>query len=490
MTPIRERMGITLLVAYLSTGLGQILNQAFFFLILRSLTVQSVGSYSWAVAIATIYAYVMDFGLAVFLVGELSKTHYRLRTVVQLILFSRAPLVVLGCIGLLIWAQLTHPTSEEFWTLTLVTLTYVIQLIDVGLIPWFQVRQRQNAVNLVAMLVPLGRLVGIAVPLLIGQSLRLPNVVAVLLVTQMAGTAGLFVLARSETRMRPEAPTEAGVDLGKLFRGYWDRGRGLAVMYSLNILQARLDWILVSAFISKVALANYSLANKIIEMAMLVAGIWARTSFPWQSRHDAAEIKLRARLVLLRRLFVVASGVLTVVLFFWSVPLVNLFFGAKYLAAELSIRLMTLGTMVFMLNQFLFYMVLGLKKEGPYTLVILAATVAQVLVDSLLLPRIGISGAAIGMMVMGGCMHLGQIILLKRNGSLDGTEILHLEVFLGGLTGSLILAWWCGIGVVAGTCVALILVVVAGGKLVLRPDDRAQIRDWLMARRAGWFQGV
>ncbi len=53
-------------------------SQLFFFLVLRYLSLEGVGLYSWAIAIATIYAYIMDFGLGVFLVGELSKTGYAL----------------------------------------------------------------------------------------------------------------------------------------------------------------------------------------------------------------------------------------------------------------------------------------------------------------------------------------------------------------------------------------------------------------------------
>jgi O-antigen/teichoic acid export membrane protein len=484
MTAVRERMGWTLLVAYLSTGAGQLASQLFFFLVLRYLSLEGVGLYSWAIAISTIYAYIMDFGLGVFLVGELSKTGYGLKSVVRLVLCARLPLVAIGIIGLEGWARLTHPSFNEYWTLALVTLTSVIQLIDLGLISWFQVRQRQNLVNIVTLVTPLGRLMGIALLLVMGQPMSLHLVVGVSLAAQVMGTVSLFYMAGREARGDKEAPSVLGGGLRQLFRRYWERGPLLAMMYSFNILQARLDWILVSVLVSRVALANYSLANKVIEVAMLVAAVCARTSFPWFSRDHENDPQLRERLALLRRLFFVSCGFFGIGLFFWSWPLMRLFFGDKYATAETAIRLMTLATAVFMLNQYLLYVVLAHKLEKIYTYLIILATGLQVVVDLILLPRIGIVGAAVGMLVVAAGMHVGQLVLLKHHQALTTGEIFRLEAFLLGSIGGLAAAWAAGVGPMLGTGAAALLVGVLGLFIVLGSNDREQVWGWMMRRRA------
>lgn len=475
--PLRERIGPTLMVAYASTGVGQLANQLFFFLLLRYLTVDQVGLYGFAVALATIYSYVTDFGLSTFLVGELSRTSYRLRTLVELMAVARAPVVILGLAGLVGWAWFSHPAAQDFWTVGLVGLAFVIQLFDVGLTPWFQTRERQNVVNVVALVVPLCRLVGVGVPLLLGWGLPLPLVVSIFLATQLVGSACLLVLGVLEDRRTERTSSEGGVR--QLLSRFWSRGPRLAVMYAMNVLQTRIDWLLVSVMISRAALANYSLANKVIESVMLIAAVWARTSFPWQSRADAREPHLATRLSLLRRLFVVSSGLLTVILFYWSSPLIHLAFGNKYAAADPALSFMALATAVFMLNQYLFYLVLTERLEGPYTYLIVAATAVQVMADVVLIPRLGILGAAVGLVVMSIVLHAGQLILLNTRRVLALDEIARADGFLVCVVAGLLACRSLGLGETTGTFMLLLVVGGVGGFVVLDAKDRDRVLGWM-----------
>ncbi len=479
-------MGATLFVAYLSTFVGQIANQVFFFILLRFLIVEEVGLYSWANAVATIFAYVLDLGLSVFLIGELSKCRYRLRAVIEMVLWLRAPVFLLGVVGVQLWHVITHSSMREYWILWIVGATYVIQLLETGVTCWLQVRQRQNVVNTVAMAIPVVRLIALAAVVLMKVDLGLIYVITVMVVTQIGGTACLFYLAWQEWRKEPTADREVepGVlaDRATLLRRFRLRGPRLALMYALNILQARLDWLLVAALVSKVALANYSLANKVVEMSMLVAGVWARTSFPWLSRPDAAEPLVRARLTLLRRLFVVGCGLFGVAAFFGAPWLIEIAFGGKYAGAEGSVKLMTLVTAVFMLNQYFLYVVLAGNQENRYTVLLLIATPIQVAIDAVLLPRVGIIGAAWGMLVMGLAVHGGQLALLLRAGVLEGREILRMEGFLGGLIAVVAGLWLVQLNIWAGLVIGVVACVALGG-LVIERSDRALGLDWLKQYR-------
>jgi O-antigen/teichoic acid export membrane protein len=480
MIPLRERMGITLLVAYASTALSQLATQLYFFLILKYLPIEAVGVYCWAVAVATIYSYVLDLGLATFLVGELSNSKYGLKQLIQLILMTRAPLVVVGCALLEIWARATNASSTEYWTLALVTTAYVIQLVDVGLGPWFQVHQRQSKINAVGLALPIARLVALSLPLLLGYRLDLKLIVGIIIVTQVLNTIGIIGLAVYEQRSikltASDVPSET---IGRLWRRFWERGPRLALMYVFVALQARLDWLLVSGMLSKAALANYSLANKIIEALMLFSAVWARTSFPWLSRVDADEAVLQTRLALLRRLFVVCSALLTAGTVFWVLPFAHLLFRNKFAGAEDAIKIMTPAGAIFMLNQYLFYLVLTRKVETQYTVVLIFTTASQAMTDVWLLPHLGIAGAAVGMLVLGFTLHIGQMVLLCRCNAISVRDVWRQESFLLGSLGIILCLWFIKTGPLIGSLLSLCAVGGLGGLLVLRRVDRTHLRAWI-----------
>ncbi len=481
MSKPRERMASTLLLAYASTGVSQLANQVFFFILLRYLPVESVGIYSWAIAVATIYTYVMDLGLSAFLVGELSHRGYWLRTLLHAVLLLRGPVLLLGGFLLAVWAAVGEHSSLELWTLSLVTLTYVVQMVDGAVVPWFQAAHRQNAANLLSLIVPLARLACILTLLLAYREMTLAQVAWISLLTQVAGTFILVFAARRIQAILP-APAEDG-SVRQLLSHFRQRGPGLAIMYGLNVLQARLDWILVSALVSHIALANYSIANKVIELAMLMAGIWARTSFPWLSRSDAQSPAVQRQLGFLRRLFLISAGLCAIVLFFGSPLLIELFFGSKYAEARTPLALLTLATAIFMQNQYFLYDLLSSGLEKTYTMIIATGSIGQVLLNLWLLPRIGVEGAALALVVTGVAMHAGQVALLLRAGKLDRDEVVRMETFAVALAVGLAIAWRLDIPSLIAAVALLAVAGLLGLSVVLRADDREHLRElWARAR--------
>jgi O-antigen/teichoic acid export membrane protein len=298
----------------------------------------------------------------------------------------------------------------------------------------------------------------------------------------MANTIGFvvwaFVVERG--RVASEAPERDG--FGELLGGFMKRGVHLTLMYALIAAQSRLDWILVSLFLSKEALANYALANKIVEVAMLLAAIWAKTSFPWVSHTGSGRAEMEPSLALLRRLFPVMAMVAAVVASFWAIPAIGLLFGSKYAQAELPIRLMTPLLGIFMANQYIFYTVLAGKLEKQYIWVVGLSTGLQFVLNLWLLPVIGIAGAAIGMLAMGLSLHAGQIVLLVRKGALGANEVTRQEVFLGLVTVSLGLFGYFRAGAVVGTVLSLALLAGLAWGVLLRKGDTRTLGAWMLRR--------
>jgi O-antigen/teichoic acid export membrane protein len=254
-------------------------------------------------------------------------------------------------------------------------------------------------------------------------------------------------------------------------------------MYAIIAVQARFDWVLVSAFLSKVALANYSVANKLIEVSMLLAGIWARASFPWISRINADAPELRVRLALLRRLFVVVSMVSACIAGFCATPGLHLVIGDKYAGADLPTRIMAPLTGIFMLNQYFIYLILARNLEKSYTTILSVATILQIGVDLLLIHIYGIAGAAWGMVAMGICLHIGQMWILRRDPNYTPGEMSRQAVFTFGLTAILAVLVCLRVAPILGTLVGMTGVLVLGATLVMRPEDWAQIVCWMRTKK-------
>lgn len=431
MLPFRERIGLTLFVAYLSVGLSQVSSQIFFLLVFRLLPVEAVGIYTLAIAVATIYVYVMDLGLATFLVGELSQHPYRLATVLWAILIVRLPVAVLGGLGIQVWAWLVRPAFVDYQIMVLVALTYFLQLLEVSAISWLQVQQQQIAVNLLSVVMPAGRLLGMLFLYWTGYEATLSYVGWLVFLTQsLSALCFLVVVLMSNSPAIIKIGVTLQEELHQLLQGFWSRGRKLTAMYALVAIQARADWLLVSGLLSKVALANYSLGNKVLELAMLLAGVGARTTFPWLSRTDAGDSFLGSRLALIRRGFVLLSVLICIGLFYWSPVLITLLLGNKYEEADLVVKMLTLGGAIFMLNQYLFYTVLAEKLEREYSGIVIAATLVQFIVDIILIPRLGLMGAVLGLLGMGVTLHVGQLGLLMRRTLLNVDEVIRLEIFM------------------------------------------------------------
>lgn len=476
MTGRTEPIGSTLAVAYMTAGVGQLVNQAYVFLIFQYLPLEDVGIFSWAVAIATIYTYAMDFGLPTFLMGELSERRYTIRSVIQVIIASRLPVLVIGGGAFAVYTLTREPTANETAAVGLITLSYTLQLIDGGLAPWFQVRKQQNSLNRIGLVLPVARLTGLGIPAVMGREIDLVEVALLMVMAQVISTATYLLVATRHERLgaSPKDWADARVMLGH-FR---TRGPRLGAMYAVMVLQARLDWLMISVVLSNVALANYSLANRVLEFGMLLAAVLARTSFPWHSRVDRGLSPLGSQLAMMQRLFVWFSASVGVVLFFCVPPLVAVVFDDKYVGAATAIRLMALVSPVFMLNQYLFYLFLVQRQEQNFTVLVLGTTAVQVGLNLLLLPRIGILGAAVAMSVMGILLHGGQLVLLVRHGYLRLAEAIRFDVFVFVSTGVLGFLWLADVGPLIGTGVASAAVAVLAILLLLETDDGPILREY------------
>jgi O-antigen/teichoic acid export membrane protein len=480
---LRERMGETLLVAYASGVAGQILNQVYFFGVLYFLTIDEVGVYAWALAASTLYAYITDFGVTPFLVSELASNHYRFRQVVRFLIGVRLPSIAGAVIIFSLFWTLGSPNRIELMALALIGGSHMLLLLELGLVSWLQHRQRQRLVNILNLLVPVGRCVGLGVLVLSSSRPSLLHVSGLVFAVQLVSLGAFAVFSGPELTDHPNELGQPWSSERRLLKAFLERGPVLTAVYAMMAAQARLDWLFVSALLTKGALANYAVANKLLELAMLLAGIWARTSFPWfaQIPSDPA---IESKLILGRKIFTVLSALVAVLLFAWGPLIFRVLFGTKYVEAEPTIRLLAITATVFMLNQYFVYVLIAEKLESAYARILFPSILVQILVDVLLIPILGIMGAAWGMVVMGISVHIGQLYLLTNSRVIQREDVFRAEAFVVAMTAITITLWALSAAPMVSTIVGTVAIAVGSSIFLL---DRAELVGLIrFARLQSW----
>jgi O-antigen/teichoic acid export membrane protein len=479
-----ERISVTLLVAYLSTGLAQIATQVYFYLIFRFLSLDDIGVLSLAIAISTIVFYVMDLGVVNILIREVGRDRFSFKQVTISVLIMRVPVLLGFLIILQLWAVYTGARANTYWAVLLMGLVGFLAMVELTFISWLQVRQRQSLANLLAIAMPLSRLLGVGLALLAVNHLTLGYVLLVAIVSQILSLAILSGVAWHDSRdMKQHVDVPGGVF--QLIRKFWQSGPAITAVQSLGMVQGRLDWLLVASLVSVLALSNYSLANRLLEVLVLFGNILARTSYPWMCRQDAKQLKPRLDILLI--LLVWMGSVVSLAGVLLGPSILEWLFQAKFREAEPILQMLMLVGGIFVSNQMLHYMALAHKLERKLLWVFGLATVLQVIINLWLLPTVGIVGAAWGMIIFGATSFCGLLGLLLINHVLAPNLILRVVGFHGLLV------------IVAALCIAfklsllmssgiMALIVVLASFFLWTKSDAQFIRAWIksvLVRRLG-----
>jgi stage V sporulation protein B len=255
-------------------------------------------------------------------------------------------------------------------------------------------------------------------------------VAAVAIVVFVAPTAAGYVLSAAVAFIA--AAVYAAADIRRSIRGRllaFDRtftveslalGLRGQVGNVLQFLNLRLDLLIVPWLLDLRAAGIYLIAVRMSEVVTQVAGAAAAFLFPAVARSGITATALTERTIRIT-LIVVGFGGLVIVLL--AEPLLTLFFGADYAAGTSALRI----TMVAMIPLAITRILAGdLKGRGRPGLVSIGAGVAligSVALDLLLIPVLGISGAALASV---GAYGMGAVILLAAYRSVTGSSLTAL----------------------------------------------------------------
>jgi O-antigen/teichoic acid export membrane protein len=417
---------------YVASALALAGNQIFTLLLFYLLLPYQVGLINWGTATAALIFYVLEGGVETAVVIAAKQEAVSLRTMVWVIGGFRlaAAVIAFAVWGVALILHWLHPLEAS--VLLLVGVGSLIRIFQTPFSAALQVRDRQATVATISM-IPVGIRLGLLGLLWAIGGLRIASVLIASLVGDVAGLVAIFMAVRGISD-----PAE-GMSIRQLTRSVGRAAPLLTASQAILMAQSRMDWLLVAALTSYAALANYAIANKAVELLVLAGGLFGRTALPW----FVAGWEKRNLLLTVRWLIgLVTAASLGLALFGW--PLIHLVFKEKYAGSAPIIPILAILGPPLVLFQVVQFAALARKHTLDVVVAGGVALVAQLSVDVLTIPSLGLMGAALGMCAFAGLSFPIMLLLTWRRGTITSRPA--LEIAAGGAALPLAYLAWLGIG--------------------------------------------
>jgi len=391
-----ERRWETLLHAYW-LNLGSKGAEIAYFLLLVSLLEKSeLGLFNTLMSLALLFLTAIDFGLSQSTLREIAQHNIDVRELLRRCIPARVGATAIAIGAVMAVSATGFASMLQTQVLILLALFQLANALQSTMLAalqgqGFQTRSNQlasaEAIVKLAMLVLLQWLVPVVDLLSIVASLVIIKFAFALLTWMLLPPLPNAIVMSLRGRHSVLNPVQLEGQLGFL---------GIALF---TILQNRLDWLMVSAFMDSVSVATYSVVNRYYEILLFALGIGFTTIYPWLCRVAATRRQDRA-LQLLRQLqflpvpLLVAAGIV-------AFPLVNLlFWHGRYDDAVDAVGLLLPCAGLAVGNMMIYYDLMAQRHENILLRLCVTSTVLQALFNAWAIPRFGIEGAIIGMWLM------------------------------------------------------------------------------------------
>jgi O-antigen/teichoic acid export membrane protein len=381
--------------------LGRLLQYVLLWSAARSLTQVDFGDFTFALSIGFMLAQVADFGLQLYMQRELARLAVPGATSLpyfsdqvaagRLVGGGLAIKAVLSVAATLLIAALVvlEPVGNK-GALLLVGLSMVLGTALDYLSYCFRAIGRlryEAAANLVSRAVNLT--LGVAL-LVLGA-----GVWGLALAGNIAMLAGLaFSYARLRRYVCP---------VWRPDWAYWRRSMGqptaVGIGIIFSIISFRVDNLLIAPTVGREGLAVYNVAYKLFEPSLIVPAVVLAATFPLLSQAAGVVALGTAKLreVLGQTLGILAllgagAGLLLIVV---AMPLVGLLYGQEYAASAPVLQLLALACLPMFVNYGLTHALIAVDKPRLYAAFTLVALIVNVAANLVLIPRLGVAGAAI-----------------------------------------------------------------------------------------------
>lgn len=456
----------TFFVAYAATGISQVCEVLYSYLLYDAFSVGDLGLFAWASAIVVFFSMSIDLGLEPILTRRLSRDSVPARTAYAAALALRLPLVFIAA-GLLFagyWFGLF--TGSETLMLCLLGGASVFNIADGVSRAWFRAHKKQDFANAVIASTAALKLLVIVVLLTITGADIVALALGLLAARALISIAALALVFRTSQCTAGSTSVSSAALSGEMLRS----GVMLGAISLLTAAQNRLDWLLVSHFGSREALVSYALGTKFYEIAQVVVGAALMTIYPWLCRTDSDPL----RISILLRLTVwlgMAIGFGGIVL---GVPVVELLFGQKFSDARMILPVFMCAAGYVAIAGVIYQLLLSKGSEWTLLLITLACTAVQATVNLILIPELGLLGGAVSKVILVCMTAVSYAIVASRRGLLAVTTIIRLAFgsLVFGATAVFLIVGADVLGLGIALVVACFAIVGSFGVFFGRPDRR------------------
>ncbi len=188
----------------------------------------------------------------------------------------------------------------------------------------------------------------------------------------------------------------------------------------LQMLNLRLDLLLVPLFVDLRAAGIYLIAVRMSEVIAQIASSGAAYLFPAVSRLDLKQTDLTERTVRLTLIVVVGIGLVIGV---FAPLLLGVFFGPAYIEGTGALRITIIAMVPLSLQRLMGSDMKGRGHAGLVSISAGAALIATVALDVLLIPALGIEGASLASLI---AYSTGAAVLLIAYRRVTGSSLLAL----------------------------------------------------------------
>jgi O-antigen/teichoic acid export membrane protein len=370
----------------------------------RYLGVSDYGAFTVAVVFVSLFVGLTDFGVSTVAAREMAREpENEHRIICNAFTMGIAIAAVVSAVAYaLMWAVYAGADDREVREGITILLVQLLAACPVATCRAFWIaRQRafMSAFGDIASTFTALTLMGFAVALDLG----LQGIVWAQAIGYCANA--LLMLALSARRMR----LRFAIDLG-----WWRRlirlSAPLGGTQVVNDLYFRLDTILLSFFRSQADVGLYGLAYRIVEGLILLPSYIMITLVPEIARLEPSSPRLRQIVTEAYSAMQIFALPVAIVFVIFAPEVVTIVGGSEFSDAAPALRILVLGVAVSYLNAVFGYVLVGLGRQSLLFRLSLAVLAANVALNLILIPLIGVEGAATA--VTGS--EIVSLILLRR----------------------------------------------------------------------------
>lgn len=399
-----------LVMVFASEGVGGLLSFIIVLLAARLLGVEQFGVFSYILAITSVCQLIADFGLTNLIVREVakdtSKAQYIMSNVLSLAwVLSVIILTVVALIAL--FSLDTAPQQSAAIVMGVAVLATYHSVVYSSVCRAFE-QMSYNAISFVVHKVILLALIYLFYHLSLFSS-SLLAICTAYLVANLCQYVYFVVVVRSRF---------IRFGFGRDFAFAWQLLKD-AVPIGASMVVRRLtlqvDTLLLGVLATASAVGLFSAAYKVVQVVDMIPFAICLPLFPAMSRMASKEPdKLPAFFSLTLTGFLIVSIPLCGYIFVSASNLIDLFYGQSYTSAVPALQILAFAIIGLFVNMLLSYVFMALGKQRFYLLAALSCLAVNTLVDILLIPQMGATGAAWGTLLGELSYFLLCIVFLSR----------------------------------------------------------------------------